>query len=139
MIYLHQPIQGFYYLTSKLFSGRDKHWYCCKWGWTLKLRLFASLYFCSGRRISIWLFVVNFNFIFSIGQWFRAGRYKISHLQQYLSVRQNLLSAHHLCLAGNQTPMIKFCLTTKVSLYKMGFGTLCYSHLLLKYRKLRLT
>jgi hypothetical protein len=31
-------------------------------------------------------FVVNFNFIFSIGQRFRAGRYKISHLQQYLSV-----------------------------------------------------
>ena len=38
-----------------------------KWGWTLKLRLFASLYFSSGRRVSIWLFVVNFNFIFSIG------------------------------------------------------------------------
>lgn len=54
--------------------------YCCKWGWTLKLRLFASLYFCSGRRISIWLFVVNFNYIFSIGQRFRSGRYKISHL-----------------------------------------------------------
>jgi hypothetical protein len=52
----------------------DEHWYCCKWGWTLKLRLFASLYFGSGRRISIWLFVVNFNFIFSIGQRFRAGR-----------------------------------------------------------------
>lgn len=63
-----------------------QHWYCCKCGWTLKLRLFASLYFCSGRRISIWLFVVNFNFIFSNGQQFRAGRYKISHLQQYLSV-----------------------------------------------------
>jgi len=67
-----------------------QHWYCCKWGWTLKLRLFASLYFCSGRRISIWLFVVNFNFIFSIGQRFRAGRYKISHLQQYLSVSGKL-------------------------------------------------
>ena len=51
-----------------------QHWYCCKWGWTLKLRLFASLYFSSGRRVSIWLFVVNFNFIFSIGQQFRAGR-----------------------------------------------------------------
>jgi hypothetical protein len=25
-----------------------QHWYCCKWGWTLKLRLFASLYFSSG-------------------------------------------------------------------------------------------
>ena len=25
MIYLHQPIQGFYYLTSKLFSGRDSN------------------------------------------------------------------------------------------------------------------
>jgi hypothetical protein len=52
----------------------------------LKLRLFASLYFCSGRRVSIWLFVVNFNFIFSIGQQFRAGHYKISHLQQALPV-----------------------------------------------------
>ena len=66
-----------------------QHWYCCKWGWTLKLRLFASLYFGSGRRISIWLFVVNFNFIFSIWQRFRAGRYKISHLQQYLSVMRH--------------------------------------------------
>jgi ABC-type uncharacterized transport system permease subunit len=45
----------------------------------------------SGRRISIWLFVVNFNFIFSIGQRFRAGRYKISHLQQYLPVVRHLL------------------------------------------------
>ena len=33
---------------------------------------FASLYFCSGRRVSIWLYIVNFNFIFSIGQRFRA-------------------------------------------------------------------
>jgi hypothetical protein len=41
------------------------------------------------RRVSIWLFVVNFNFIFSIGQRFRAGRYKISHLQQYLPVVGN--------------------------------------------------
>ena len=43
---------------------------------------------CSGllNRISIWLFVVNFNVIFPIGKRFRAGRYKISHLQQYLSV-----------------------------------------------------
>ena len=63
--------------------------YCYKWGWTLKHRLFASLYFCSGRRISVWLFVVNFNFIFSIGQRFRAGHYKISHLQQYLPVVGN--------------------------------------------------
>ena len=31
-------------------------------------------------------FVANFNFIFSIGQQFRAGRYKIPHLQQYLPV-----------------------------------------------------
>ena len=71
-------------MTEK--KAAAQHWYCCKWGWTLKLRLFASLYFGSGRRISIWLFVVNFNFIFSIGQRFRAGRYKISHLQQYLFV-----------------------------------------------------
>ena len=42
-------------------------------------------------RITIWLFVVNFNFIFSIGQRFRAGRYKISHLQQYLPVRRKLV------------------------------------------------
>jgi hypothetical protein len=36
----------------------------------------------SGRRISVWLFVVNFNFIFSIGQQLRAERYTIFHLQQ---------------------------------------------------------
>jgi hypothetical protein len=62
----------------------------------LKLRLFASLCFCSGRRISIWLFVVNFNFIFSIGQGFRAGHYKISHLQQYLPVGGNFYRQHFL-------------------------------------------
>jgi hypothetical protein len=55
----------------------------------LKLRLFASLYFGSGRRVSIWLFVVNLNFIFSMGQRLQAGRYKISHLQQYLLVGGN--------------------------------------------------
>jgi hypothetical protein len=42
-----------------------QHWHCNKWGWALKLRLFAWLYFGSGLRISIWLFVVNFNFIFN--------------------------------------------------------------------------
>jgi len=57
-----------------------------KWGGTLKYRQSASLYSSSGRRVSIWLFVVTFNFIFSIEQRFRAGRYKISHLQQYLPV-----------------------------------------------------
>jgi hypothetical protein len=36
---------------------------------------------------SIYLaFVVNFNFIFSIGQRLQARRYKMSHLQQYLPV-----------------------------------------------------
>jgi len=40
----------------------------------------------SGRGVSIWLFVVNFNFIFSIRHRFWAGRYKIYHLQQYLPV-----------------------------------------------------
>jgi hypothetical protein len=39
-------------------------------GLDVETSLFASLYFSSGRRISIWLFVVNFNFIFSIGQRF---------------------------------------------------------------------
>ena len=78
-----------------------QHGYCCKWGWTLKPRLFASLYFSSGRRISIWLFVVNFNFIFSIGQRFRAGRYKISHLQQYLSVSGKLRTQQQLCSQFN--------------------------------------
>jgi hypothetical protein len=37
-----------------------------------------------GGRNAAGLLLVNFNFIFSIGQRFRAGRYKISHLQQYL-------------------------------------------------------
>jgi hypothetical protein len=32
----------------------------------LKLRLFASLYFGSGRQVSIWLFVVNINFLFAL-------------------------------------------------------------------------
>jgi len=41
------------------------------------------------RQTNIFFFVVNFNFIFSIGQRFRAGRYKISHLQQYLPVVGN--------------------------------------------------
>jgi hypothetical protein len=43
-------------------------------GPALKLRLFASLYFSPGRRVSIWFFVVNFNFIFSIGQQFRLDK-----------------------------------------------------------------
>jgi hypothetical protein len=42
-----------------------------------------------GQTSSIWLFVVNFNFIFSIGQRFWAERYKISYLQQYLPVLRN--------------------------------------------------
>src|SRR5450432_3590879 len=37
----------------------------------------ASLDFGSGRRVPIWLFVVNFKFIFLIGQQFWAGHYKI--------------------------------------------------------------
>ena len=79
-----------HYSQLEIFTRRVlvQHWYCCKCGWTLKLGLFASLYFGSGRRVSIWFFVVNFNFIFSFGQQFRAGRNKISHLQQYLPVRR---------------------------------------------------
>src|SRR5204862_7222734 len=49
----------------------------------------------TGRRISIWLFVFNFNFIFSIGQRFRAGHYKISHLQQYLLVVRQFDNSQH--------------------------------------------
>ena len=43
-------------------------------------------------RNSIWLFVVNFNIGFSIGQRVRDGRYKIPHLQQYLSVMCNQIN-----------------------------------------------
>jgi hypothetical protein len=46
----------------------------------------ASLYFCSSRRVSIWLFAVNFNFIFSIGQRRQTGRYKMPAQQQALLV-----------------------------------------------------
>jgi hypothetical protein len=68
-------------------EGLVQHWHCCKWGWTLKFRVFASLYFSSGKQISIWLFVVNFNFIFSTcrqagQQRFRADEFLIPHLRQ---------------------------------------------------------
>jgi len=43
-----------------------------------------------GRLAPGRLFVINFNYSFSIGQQLRAGRYKISHLQQYLPVVSNV-------------------------------------------------
>ena len=59
----------------------------------------GSLKFCSGRRICL-AFVVNLKFIFSIGQRFRTGRYKISHLQQYLIVGCNFKSLLRKTLNG---------------------------------------
>jgi hypothetical protein len=44
-----------------------QHGYCCKRGWTLKPRLFASLYFSSGRRISIWLLLLTSTLYFQLG------------------------------------------------------------------------
>jgi hypothetical protein len=37
-----------------------------KQGWTIKHQLFAGISSGSGRRVSIWHLVVNFNFSFSI-------------------------------------------------------------------------
>lgn len=65
---------------------------CCKWGWTLKLRLFASLYFGSGRLVSIWLLVVNFNISFLIGFSCRADTSTIPALRQASNVRRNFSS-----------------------------------------------
>jgi hypothetical protein len=63
-----------------------QHWALCKQGWTLKLRLFASLYFGFGGRNSVGLLVVNLYFYFFIGLQFRAGQTTMPCLHKALPV-----------------------------------------------------
>lgn len=35
--------------------GQGSSQHCCKWGWTLKLRRFASLCYSPGLTLIIWL------------------------------------------------------------------------------------
>ncbi|HEY8687812.1 MAG TPA: hypothetical protein VIM07_01155 [Chitinophagaceae bacterium] len=66
--------------------GLVQHWYCCKWGWTLKLRLFASLNIGSGRRISMGFYLLSSSFSFLNRLWLWADSYKRPPHRQALIV-----------------------------------------------------
>jgi len=55
-------------------AGLVQQEYLQKQGWTMKHQLCASISSGSGRRVLIWLLIVNFNSIFLIGHLYRAGR-----------------------------------------------------------------
>lgn len=67
-------------------KSSSQHWVLCKQGWTLKLRLFASLYFGSGWTEFCWALVVNLYFYFFIGLQFRAGQTTMPCLHKALDV-----------------------------------------------------
>jgi len=79
-------------LISKNYIYHSGHTqkYLQKQGRTMYHQLFASISSGSGRRFSIWLLVVNFNFVFSIGHLYRAGQAMNSLPSQILNVVRQL-------------------------------------------------